>query len=409
MAKEEIPKEPPGPQDLAVTTAVPKGAEVLDVGNYVREDRYRVYTPRPDGGMDYRYQDCCGEPEIVSCIHQFMERLPTLEGMPFVFIKKDGKTLVFDGPQRSFTRLYEMCSETLFTPGLHYSPQVEAFAKVMGQFRIKDLLVHGIGGHIVDRSGRLAAEVYNQAFEALKEEVQSPDYRRKVSASVRRCEEAYNSGVGYVDALFKVHSRLLVGRIDLGFEKRLVMSIDLKQVDSFFKAFKNRLRATALGQMLVGSIWCLECTRDRGFHYHMLVFFDGSKHQNHKHLVQQIGEQWVSSVERDLQTMKGFRPEPRTDLDSLATTPGKATFHNCNLSEYQKPFLGQINHDDVLLRERLRENVAYICKADQLLGVKLSRGMRTMGRGELPRIKATRPGRPRKQLQPASSLEPNKA
>lgn len=409
MAKEEIPKEPPGPQDLAATSVVPKGSKVIDVGNYIREDRYRVYTPRPDGGLDYRYQDCCGEPEVISSIHLFMERLPTLEGTPFVIVKKDGKTQVFDGPRRSFTRWYEMCSETPFTPGLYYSPQVEAFAKVMTQFRIKDLLVHGIGGHIVDRSGRLAAEVYNQAFEALKEEVQSPDYRRKVSASVRRCEEAYNSGVGYVDALFKVHSRLLVGRIDLAFNRQLKKRIDVKQVDSFFKSFKNRLRATALGQMLVGSIWCLECTRDHGFHYHMLVFFDGSKHQNHKHLVQQIGELWVRSVERDLQTMQGDTPEPRTDLDSLATTPGKATFHNCNLSEYQKPFLGQINHDDDLLRERLRENVAYICKADQLLGVKLSRGMRTMGRGELPRIKAIRPGRPRKQPQPAGSTEPHKA
>ena len=377
----------------------PRNLSIHSVIECVENDRYREDHFSEYGDLLFqRHEDASLEPWYVSRIVAFMDTILNKEGTPLIVRKNLSGRHIFRGKQYSFVELVELGLGSPFTRVLYYCEQAETFFRVLRHFKVFEHVHASEMGGFVDNEGNLGADLINKAFEALKAEARSARYRRKIAEGERRCGEAFKSCSDYVDALFKKHSRLLVGRIDMGFDKLLLKQLNVQKVEALFKSFKNRLRSTALGRKLIGYIWCLECTAGRGYHYHTLLFFDGSKHQKHEHLVQEIGNQWVRSVERDLQRSSTQAPE--------GSVSGKASFYNCNRTDYQSPFLGQINHNDALLRDRLLKNIAYICKAEQLLGVKVSKGMRTMGRGELPKLNAVKPGRPRKDaLGPFTELQ----
>jgi hypothetical protein len=134
----------------------------------------------------------------------------------------------------------------------------------------------------------------------------------------------------------------------------------------------------------VGYAWKMEYGLDKGFHFHILFFFDGS--QVHKDIIiaRMIGEHW----EKDI-------------------TGGKGLYYNCNAfkADYEENLgIGMINHFDTELRENLiNEAAVYLIKTDlysrviirEREGKKVKMGnARTFSRGEI-KAKSHNRGRPR--------------
>ncbi|MDR7095649.1 hypothetical protein J2X09_003400 [Hydrogenophaga laconesensis] len=85
--------------------------------------------------------------------------------------------------------------------------------------------------------------------------------------------------------------------------------VDLPEVKGDLTRFlASRKGKQSLFKHFVGYAWRIECSDPGGFHVHMVLYFNGSKVQQHKWLAQRIGEYWRDKI-----------------------TKGQGRFHNCNL------------------------------------------------------------------------------
>jgi hypothetical protein len=139
--------------------------------------------------------------------------------------------------------------------------------------------------------------------------------------------------------------------------------------------FRNT-RSNSLFNSMVGYCWKLELAPHKGFHYHMIFFYDGSKVQQDTNIARMIGEYWMNVI-----------------------TQGKGLYYNCNAdkSKYERCGIGTINHYDTELRENLNLAAQYLAKPDDYLRDNASNIEvdRTFGRGVM-REKIENRGRPRK-------------
>lgn len=191
----------------------------------------------------------------------------------------------------------------------------------------------------------------------------------------------YNSTNHYIDELFEQNARLLVIRIDFGYGKTtnpysmtedgiyneyLQARLD---IDHFF----NNTRSNSLFDHMVGYVWKLEYGLDKGFHYHMLFFFDGSKVMRDVRIAMLLGEYW-----------------------DIVVTRGRGMYYNCNSikENYKICGIGEINYFDSEQIEALKYTAEYLTKPDYYGKIFTKKG-RTFGRGEMPQPRTDNRGRPR--------------
>ncbi|WP_447874551.1 YagK/YfjJ domain-containing protein [Serratia fonticola] len=124
----------------------------------------------------------------------------------------------------------------------------------------------------------------------------------------------------------------------------------------------------------VGYVWKLEYGRYRGFHYHLLVFYDGARVRQDVTLARLLGEYWRDVI-----------------------TAGAGHYHNCNANKarYRFPGIGLLHYTDTAKRKGLNIAVRYLCKVDTYARLTLPNGARSFGRGEIAHSSAIRRGRPR--------------
>jgi hypothetical protein len=137
--------------------------------------------------------------------------------------------------------------------------------------------------------------------------------------------------------------------------------------------FLNNRRGKALYSNLKGYIWRLEYGKQKGHHFHLFFFFDGSKVHKDEHLANLIGKDWIK------------------------VTNGEGGYHNCNANKqnYKHVGIGMISHGDTEKRLILLDVVAYMHKQDQILREKYSDKIHCWGRGEVPTNRRSPAGRPR--------------
>lgn len=210
----------------------------------------------------------------------------------------------------------------------------------------------------------------NGCVDQIRQAVKTKSFIAKLNSYQRSSNKNYKGLKEYVDALFERHARLVVLRVDLSYsEENSKTEQDQAQRDRkrlFVNARSNKL----FGDM-VGYIWKLEHGPQKGFHYHMMFFFDGSKVREDITLAKRIGEYWKDVV-----------------------TKGRGLYYNCNAVKlaYKSCGIGMIEHADVELRSGLWNAVVYLTKTD--LYMKLQTEGRGMGKGSYPGPKDAR-GRPR--------------
>jgi hypothetical protein len=136
-------------------------------------------------------------------------------------------------------------------------------------------------------------------------------------------ENNYQSAMGYIDELFTRRSRLLVIRVDFYVHASDPGHSDPEIMKGYLNKFLNNARCNSLFNNQIGYIWGFEYGQTRGYHFHMLFFFDGARSQqditrsrNRRLLVQEcsargralsvlqseqrkVAGAWVSTRDRD--------------------------------------------------------------------------------------------------------------
>lgn len=210
----------------------------------------------------------------------------------------------------------------------------------------------------------------NDCVNQIRQSVKTKAFQARLNSYQRSSNKNYKELTRYVDALFEHYSRLLVLRVDLSYSKESSKTTQAVAKQDRERLFGNA-RSNKLFAGMVGHIWKLEHGPEKGFHYHMMFFFDGSKVREDVTLARRVGEYWSDVV-----------------------TKGRGLYFNCNANKhaYKTCGVGMIDHTQSALREALRGAVVYLTKTD--LYMKLQTEGRGMGKGLSPGPKGPR-GRPR--------------
>jgi len=223
----------------------------------------------------------------------------------------------------------------------------------------------------VDR--QLSPEL-EDVIEEFLEELDTSLHQKRLR-NLKRSEARNSTSVhDYINKLFRLHSKLLVVRVDVhyGDEIKDTMTIEeaIDDRDAYLRAVKRRYRN------LLGYVWKLEYGVARGYHYHMAFIFNGNKVQGDISLGRQLGEGW-----------KSLSREPRT-------------YYNCNADrdkyeEWGTYGIGMVHHDNLEKRHLLlHKALSYLLKFDEALLAVMHERFRSVGKMEVPHRRG-KGGRPR--------------
>lgn len=147
-----------------------------------------------------------------------------------------------------------------------------------------------------------------------------------------------------IDNLFLDYSKLLVIRIDLYLKQDISCFDDPNYIKQSFKRMRNNMRHHSVFKNYLAYAAKLEYKPQRGWHYHVLFFFDGQTCHHDIHLAQQIGEYWNTVI-----------------------NPEFGSFYSGNMSKgrYKICPLGIISHADRQSIRNLKAIADYLCKDER--------------------------------------------
>lgn len=338
-----------------------------------------------------------------------------------IFIKgHNDANFIYDGKDFSKNKDTMYCDyirkKTLALPIQEFNPYIGAMIKAIQRLQIthrslstSNTVLQRIAKEMVDHfesdndfpyqssdfESISGARIKEILLYLLKEETERADFKKQLKNFHSLPAQNLRSLRRYIGRLFNRYARLLVLRIDLGYAKspRNQMS-ESQALEEYHlaKSHRERLyansRNNAIFDHLVGHVWKLEYGLDKGFHYHVMLFFDGSKVREDINLAKRIGDYW-----------------------SKVVTNGEGVYWNCNANKdgYRNCGIGMINHFDHDRRNDLIEYAGcYLVKSDLFSRVIVrgnKRTGRTFGTG-LVKDKDDNRGRPRSNggnVQDASS------
>lgn len=263
-----------------------------------------------------------------------------------------------------------------------YSPAVEVFRSLCEEFKLEfdgNFLEFCLNPYRFARFYfyKQHALFLNKFMEALREKLCDPVIRREISRQRWDAEKSYRHTRSYVNMQFERCARLVVVRVDLGYKTGC--SPDFKAAICDLKRFISNQRHNRLFFALKGHVVKVEFGIDHGFHFHLLLFFDGSKRSNNSdvHLAQKIGEYWQDVI-----------------------TSSRGRYWNSNAEKKKFAFIGRlgigtIHATDFNARENLLYIVKYLCKKEQFCKPIASPKSKLLRRGLMPRANQIKRRRPR--------------
>lgn len=219
----------------------------------------------------------------------------------------------------------------------------------------------------------------NRLVDDLRKEAAGSKFKKIIKKFVRAENKRARSLGQYIDALFEKHSRMVVLRLDLSYgtsfsEVHNELQARLAQVKADWANLQGDLHKGIPIPGLLGFACKLEYGHLKGFHFHLLVFYDGACYRKDIVLAKLIGEHWSREV-----------------------TKGKGRYFNCNNKKesYRFPGIGVISRFDTDLISNLKTKVAaYLVKTDYWLRFSSKCG-RSFFRGNMPKFEGVKRGRPR--------------
>jgi len=222
----------------------------------------------------------------------------------------------------------------------------------------------------------------NECIEAMRAEAGTKAFQNKRDRHLRASRDATQGMRALVDGLFRRRSRILVVRLVLSYRmgttsfaprsiSDLFNHVSEQQArehrDEFIRVLKRKYRVP-----LPTYAWKEELGQFTSYHYHLLLFFDGSVAHDGFSVGNEICNCWIDVI-----------------------TGRKRRFHNCNASKHCNQGIGIINYYDTDKIKALKELVIpYLTKSDYFVRL-VSKG-RIFGKGGLPKAEGNKRGRPRK-------------
>lgn len=293
-------------------------------------------------------------------IHNFVERVCNTES--------DGDFPTNEAVQlRNRKRLGSIPTGGFLDPAfrLQYqpTPHIQAFLETEEALGLKERAQAGDQtNQCWVRRSRLSEESVNTLIDRLVHRVRSKNFRRHVAKRLFAAHENFRRGQMLIDRLFDRHSKLNVIRIDLGYRRD--HSPSLAQVKSDFSRLMNNYRRNSAFDTVLGFIWRLEWAPQTGYHFHLLIFLDGSRTLRDAFAAHRFGLYWEVSI-----------------------TEGRGRHHNCNFAKdkYRRLGIGMTSHADTEKRGVLVHDVlSYLTKLEELARPRLPSGPRTFGTSQLP-------------------------
>jgi hypothetical protein len=233
-----------------------------------------------------------------------------------------------------------------------------------------------------------------QCFEKLSDKINDPRFKKLKLKINKSCYKNYKSMLSYIDRVFEKCSRLLLVRVDLSYKAEYStsaqkpnaesneISAEFEQVKSDIERLLNNRRHNKIFKDLIGYIWKLEYGVLRGYHYHVIFFFDNAKRSQDIVIGKSIGEYWQNVI-----------------------TQGRGTYYNVNGSNlhYSNDVRGVVHHADTRARKGIEDIAKYFSKADYFMRLELPKQYqigrkslyRTMGKGQIKIAPGSKRGRPR--------------
>jgi len=263
-----------------------------------------------------------------------------------------------------------------------YSEHVILFMEACKELQLSSDMFYDCNFYF-EKFEKYEAELFNDLIILIRSKSRTEEFKKKVSNRKSNSTRMFKSITDYIEGLFAQRSRLLVIRIDLGY----LVSVDgcgefrqnvtLEQVTADFDRFIRNMRHNSIFKNLYGYIWKLEYGEQKGYHYHLILFFKGSEQEKDVHIGFQVGNYWMKNI-----------------------TSNRGIFFNCNAKKGEYTHLGigmiDINAESYAdLRFNLNYYVVqYFTKNEQYLKIKLTEKYRVIGKGEVP-MKSNNAGRPR--------------
>ena len=98
----------------------------------------------------------------------------------------------------------------------------------------------------------------------------------------------------YIKSLIQHYSKLLFVRVDLSIEKKYQHEIGIEQFNQYLRTFLNRVQNhDTCFKDLQGYAWAIEQGEKKGYHCHVLLIYDGHKHQKDYGMAIQVGQCWA--------------------------------------------------------------------------------------------------------------------
>ncbi|WP_024912837.1 YagK/YfjJ domain-containing protein [Chania multitudinisentens] len=252
-----------------------------------------------------------------------------------------------------------------------YHPTLTIFRKLSDQHDIAQHIA--MADNMPEAITQLAYRL-NVFIRQFRAEITTGPHKLKLRKYQKAAKKNLKGTLQYIDSLSAQYARLLVVRVDLTYRKDAKVMITADLARQHRQRFFKNLQAHRLFRACVGYIWKLEYGRYKGFHYHLLVFYDGSLVRQDVTLARLLGEYWRDVI-----------------------TDGAGNYYNCNAykERYRIPGIGMLHHADTVKRDGLNIAVNYLCKIDTFARLALPNGARTFGRGEIAQRSMARRGRPR--------------
>ena len=241
-----------------------------------------------------------------------------------------------------------------------------------------DYILYGHGEQTTMMCARL-----NELVKSIRNIENNSQVREAVKRFRRASNDNFKSATHYLEAMFAVHSRFLVVRVDLAYRKYINAqqnyyhpAVSIEQFLMHRQKLLESLQRNTIFENLLGYMVKLEHGRENGFHCHCLFMFDGSDVRKDITIGNSIGDFWMRDI-----------------------TQGSGLYHNCNLHpNYFYNGVGMVNHYDAEKRFGLDIAVKYMTKSDVIARLSLGNA-RIFTRGEMPIIPAVKLGRPRSRAE----------
>lgn len=213
----------------------------------------------------------------------------------------------------------------------------------------------------------------NNALLTFHQALYDKQHQKKLNNLLRVAPRNSQSIDKYIPILFLKYAKLLFVRLDIGYRENIYYRLSADD------AIDDRRRYLTIIKKhfpnMVGYIWKMEYGKDRRFHSHLTLIFNGAYHQQDRSLGRLLGVHWEDC------------------------THGLGTYYNCanrrqQYQEWDTDGIGMVHWDDEKKQEKLFKALEYLTKPDELMLATLPSPRRTFGRMEIPEASRRR-GRPR--------------